>query len=32
MKSTSKFGVDRIVGGAIIVTIIVLIAMYLEGR
>ncbi len=31
MKNTSKFGADRIVAGAIVVTIIVLIAMYLNG-
>jgi len=32
MKSMSKFGADRIVAGAIIITIIVLITMYLNGR
>ncbi len=32
MKSTSKFGVDRIAATAIVVTIIALIAMYLNGR
>ncbi len=31
MKSTSKFAPDRIVAGAIIVTIIVLITMYANG-
>ncbi len=31
MKSMSKFGADRIVAGAIIVTIITLIAMYING-
>ena len=31
MKSMSKFGADRIVAGAIIVTIIVLITMYING-
>ena len=30
MKSMSKFGADRIVAGAIITTIIVLITMYLN--
>ena len=30
MKSMSKFGADRIVAGAIIITIIVLITMYLN--
>ena len=31
MKSMSKFGADRIVAGAIIITIIVLITMYITG-
>ena len=31
MKSMSTFGADRIVAGAIILTIIVLIAMYING-
>ncbi len=31
MKSMSKFGADRIVAGAIIVTIVVLITMYVNG-
>ncbi len=31
MKSMSKFGADRIVAGAIIVTVIALIAMYING-
>jgi hypothetical protein len=31
MKSMSKFGADRIVAGAIVVTIIALIAMYING-
>ncbi len=31
MKSMSKFGADRIVAGAIIVTIIALIVMYING-
>ncbi len=31
MKSMSKFGADRIVAGGIIVTIIALIAMYING-
>ncbi len=31
MKTMSKLGADRIVAGAIIVTIIVLITMYVNG-
>ncbi len=31
MKSMSKFGVDRIIAGAIVITIIALIAMYING-
>ena len=31
MKSMSKFGAARIVAGAIIVTVIALIAMYING-
>ena len=31
MKNMSKFGADRIIAGAIIVTIIALIAMYING-
>ena len=32
MKSMSKFGADRIIAGAIVITIIALIAMYINGR
>ncbi len=31
MKSMSKFGADRIIAAAIIVTMITLIAMYING-
>ena len=31
MKNMSKFGADRIIAGAIIITIIALLAMYING-